>query len=233
MILIYCIIIGICAIGGFWATFKLSQLLSKDDIVKQAHGMPELLLLNCEVYLEPAEKLKKEILERSAPKISGVQRDSISLSSFFDRDLFKENKVAKNNYEIFPDFYEYFENIRISMILKDENGNKSVFLTPSYDKMKLTSNNTKSSRIEVINYDKKTNLIRVKLVNIQLDVQTQDEYICDLKNGSFELHIATGDMLTPSTISLATLKTKKTSYFMLIDIKNNDLGFTGNLKPLV
>lgn len=229
-VLLYSLLVGICAIGGFWGTYKLSQALNRNEIRAQAHGMPDLLFIDVEVQFEVEDKVKQDILR----KVGSEQKsDTVHLSTFFDTEEFKINGIAKNNYNHFPLLHKYFETMRVTAILTTPKTGENAYLIRNSEPILLTSQFTKSPKIEILNINKNTGILTAKLSNIQMDVETQSDFLYDFKNGNIELHLMMPDILKPIGVKQLFLKSRKTSYFLINTFKKGNLGFEGKLKSLV
>jgi hypothetical protein len=235
-------------IGSFLTVFsgiKLAQARAKDiksEVQKIAHPIPQKLYLDATIKFKADSTFQKllnnQILTKiSVPNGSTDDMEKIPLIGFFDEVKFEQNEILKKNYEIKTDFFNGLKNMELIGNVISKQSNVYVQLNSNETNRKLTSEenlNTYSS-IEIVDYERTSNLITVRLMNFALNVgrTSFSESLIDLNDGKISCFIITGPNFEFESIERIEIKTEMARYFGITDINIGEMNeISGTLKRL-
>jgi len=243
MILLWIAVVIAGTFMTIYGSHRLSNEWSKKDVIRQAHTIPDFILVDFEVEAEFDEDLRDKILTECKSKIhvpNGSVNDlkEIPLSTFFAENLYKESKPAKKNYKLDKNIYENIKSFDIIGVLKSLDSSTRINIRKNNNKILLSTlnSNTKDSYIEVREYNTKTNRFKLLFNNIQLNVEflRQSKFVVDLDNGETQITIITKPTIQITEIKNVDFKTNSTKYLTLTDIKKDELGwYTAKTKLLL
>lgn len=243
MILLWIAVVIAGTFMTIYGSHRLSNEWSKKDVIRQAHTIPDFILIDFEVEAEFDEDLRDKILTECkskihVPKGSVNNLKEIPLSTFFAENLYKESKSAKKNYKLDKSIYENIKSFDIIGMLKSIDSSTIITIRKNNNKILLSTlnSNTKDSYIEVREYNTKTDRFKLLFNNIQLNVEflRQSKFVVDLNNGKTQLTIITKPTIQITEIKNVVFKTNSTKYLTLTDIKKNELGgYTAKTKLLL
>lgn len=220
------ILLGTCL--TIYGSLRLNDAWTESSILKQAHVIPDFILLDCDIEIEIAEKQRIEILKIVSEKIHGQDNiEIIALSPFFDQ--------ANSNYLLPAEIINDFLKFEIFGQAFSKDGSVDIGLSKSTNTVEILGEEDKNkSYIQVLTYNSKTNKFKVLLRNIVLDVSStsKSQLILDLKDA--ELNFKTVSYFQIKSIKNIYLKTKKVKYFFILEMKQDkEDSFKGILKSLV
>lgn len=219
---------------------KFNEEWTKNDIKKQAHTIPDFLLIDFEVKSQLSIPLTNQILAEIKPKyhVEGEtfeNQKEVDLTTFFDEKRFKEKPQFKKNYELSNNIYEELRNFNLIANSISKDSSIIISLTKNSNEIIFTKydQNLKDSYIEVIDYNQKTNQFNIAYHNIQLNVENKklSKYITDLDKGKLNLNIITKAEI--KELKNIKLKTMSTEYFQANEIVNSDFGYNAKLNLLL
>ncbi|KAF2518119.1 hypothetical protein E0W68_10295 [Flavobacterium salilacus subsp. salilacus] len=237
MTVFYFLVIGICAVGGFWGTYKLSQLLGKDDEIKHQHPIPDVMLIDFDIEFSFDDLTTKTILEKVYAKtymhagdIKTV--DNLPVTGFFSESLFNISSQARENYALNENIYNILKNIDVLGSMYSKNNETTLSFTGNNSEIIIdpsSTNNiipkTNEAKFGVYTYNKESNTFKGKVINFQIliDCYSQSQYLYDLER--IKYMFTAGEKIKIKNIDNILIKTRKTRYFRLKNIDKKENGF--------
>ena len=237
MVVVWIIVIVTGTCLTIYGTHELSRELSKKDLTRQSHIIPDTFLIDFEIDAEIENKLKDDILAKCMSKIYGQRPDdTLGLSPFFDEIGYKSNQILEKNYSLGGEIYKIFKKIEVFGLATAKDSSIILDLQTAERVVELSSNTeNKQSHIEVRNYNPKTNIFKIYYRNIKLDVnsKTISTFVTDLDEGKIKLTAIPSKEIEIVSLSNIYLKTKMLKYFKVENIKESNSQNIGKLKLIL
>jgi hypothetical protein len=236
MIVFWIFVILVGTVLTIFGSLKLNDEWSKNEDEKHIHTVPDLLLLDFEIEAELDEKLKNEILKTILPKIHGQDKtDFVFLLPFFDQVGYETSEIKKKNYALTQNIYNNFLNFDIFGSATSKDQSIHLRLTKSNSVINLSAEKIRNeSYLQILDYNSKSNRVRIQFKNITLDVNStsRSQFILDLNEGQLYLNL-TSKFQVKKIIDVF-LKTRKITYFFIPELKEGDFGsFNGKLGLII
>lgn len=224
--------IGVCAIGGFYGTYKLSQILNEKDEIKKQHPIPDMLLMDYDIEFS-FSKFKTDLILNHAFKKTHMpggdftKLDTLPISGFFYENLFNTNTHARDLFALDQSIYNDLKQQSIVGRAYSKDGTTMISFTTNNNEIRIgTKDNThdKDTYFEVYSYNQTTKTFHGKLINVQLMIESasKSQYLLDLTE--IQYMVFGGAEIKIKEVKNVLLKTYKTKYFRL---KNNQIGEDG------
>lgn len=229
MIALWIIVICIGTLLTIFGTYKLSQILSKSDDLKKQHLIPDILLMDLEFEIQFSDFQNQKILEDIYSNMSMQGGDvkkinPLPVSIFFDEKYPTYGNIILNN---------SLKNLNVNGSAKSKDNDTMLSFETNDNEIKIGRGN-RETFIELNQYDTIKKTFTGKINNAQLvtNVITKSQYILDLHTIKF--HVLFGAGIEIREIKNVILKTQRTKYFLLKNIKQDDLStYQADLKSAV